>query len=316
MSKTTPTSKPAATAAAKPTAAAVAALALICGRDFGADGIRGAVAGQPKLALYGIPGKDAYVLVGRQAADGLGFKTANEFGIADESSPNKTCWMVLAPFGPYAISEDDTAEDALPLGQPKPEVIAAHPQFSKFCMTLAELGKMRDDLTAAQTQPGKARSILKVASATTNHLRTVLQKKAGTRLNLLIGAAESEAKFAKYAGAIHPTDEAYAVVIVSWQGPEISHSFLKREEADKHLVDRVAALAKKAALGDGKFHPAPSCDTLHYRTEIGRVSAGHVMDGDLNVAVSRAWRENVPEGHPDHKPAPKPDAEAAEQKSA
>ena len=313
MTKPTTTSKTAATAAAKPTAAAAGVLILASARDFGKDR-NAAVAGQPKLALYRVPNEDCYILAARQADEGSGFKNANEFGVIDESSPNKTCWMVLAPYGPFAIAEDDKSETALDYGQPLPDVIAAHPQFSKFGMPLADLCKMRDDLYAAQTQPGKARSILKVAGATANHIRQVLQKKAGTRLGDLLSMSVLAAESEKYDKSIHPTDEAYAVVTISWQGPEISPSFPQREDAVKHLMEKVAAIAKKSALGNGKFHPQPSTDLLHYRTQRGRVSAGHVMDSDINT--DKVWALNVPEGHPDHKPAPKPAAETAEQKSA
>ena len=304
----------AATAAANPTAAAAVALTLISATDFGNDGSRNAVADQPKMALYRVPDKDCYILAARQAKDGSGFKSSNQFGVIDEASPNLTVWMALAPFGPYALAEDDTAENALALGQPQPEVIAAHEQFSKFGMTLAELCRMRDDLTAAQTQPGKARSILKVAGATANHIRQVLQKKAGTRLGSLLSQAVLTADNEKYAKSIQSTDEAYAVVVVSWKGPEISPAFAKREDATKHMMDSVAALAKEAAAGKGKYHPQPSTDLLHYRTQRGRVSAGHVMDSDINT--DKVWALNVPEGHPDHKPAPKPAAESEKQQAA
>ena len=305
---------PTTTPTTKPTAAAAVALALISAKDFGSDGSRNAVADQPKMALYRVPGKDCYVLAARQAKDGSGFKRSNQFGVIDEASPNLTVWMALAPFGPYALAEDDTAENALALGQPQPEVIAAHEQFSKFGMTLADLCKMRDDLSAAQTQPGKARSILKVASPTANHIRQVLQKKAGSRLGSLLSQAVLTADNEKYAKAIQPTDEAYAVVVVSWKGPEISPAFAKREDADKHLMDSVAALAKESAAGKGKYHPQPSTDLLHYRTERGRISSGHVMDSALNT--NRVWEQNVPEGHPDHQPAPKPAAAAEKQPAA
>ena len=315
MPKPTTTPNPAATAAANPTAAAAVALALISEHDFGAGGSRqAAIPGQPKLALYRVTDQDCYILAARQATEGSGFKNANEFGVIDEASPNKTCWMVLAPFGPYAIGEDDTAEDALKYGQPKPEVLAAHPNFSKFGMTLADLCKMRDDLTAAQTQPGKARSILKVAGATANHIRQVLQKKAGSRLGSLLSQAVLAADNEKYAKSIQPTDEAYAVVVVSWKGPEISQAFAKREDATKHMMDSVAALAKESAAGKGKYHPQPSTDLLHCETQRGRISSGHVMDSALNT--DSVWAQNVPEGHPDHQPAPKPTAESEKQPAA